>query len=58
MSVHFINRVTDKEGTGETLIQQSYISLKEDALYWLKEYGRLPTSNLKDHEREVKEFNE
>ena len=61
MSVHFVNRVTDKEGSGKNLIQYSYISLKQDALHWLKKIGRLPSTSMEEYFEEsmaLKVFNE
>ena len=57
MSVHFVNRVTDKEGSGQDLIQYSYISLKQDALHWLKEIGNLPSTTMEEYFKECKTLN-
>ena len=58
LSFHFTNEVTDKEDTGNDLIQYSFISLKEDALHWLRENGRLPSVDIDDYFEEIKEMNE
>ena len=58
LSFHFSNIVKDKEGQGNDLIQYSYISLKQDALHWLKENGRLPSANIDEYFEEVKQMNE
>ena len=57
MSVHFVNRVTDKEGSGNELIQYSYISLRQDALHWLKEIGSLPSTSIEGYFEERKALN-
>ena len=57
MSVHFVNSVIDKDGSGQTLIQYSYVSLKHDALHWLRENGRLPTSSTKEYFEEIQTLN-
>ena len=54
MSMHFVNKVIDKEGSGQKLIQYSYISLKQDALHWLKEIGRLPSTSMDEYFEESK----
>ena len=58
MSFHFTNLVKDKEGTGNELIQYSYITLKQDALHWLKETGRLPSSDIDEYFEEIKQMKE
>ena len=54
MSVHFVNNVIDKEGSGQEIIQYSYISLRKDAIHWLKEIGRLPSTSLEEYFDESK----
>ena len=44
----------DKEGTGNELIQYSYITLKQDALIWLRENGRLPSADIDEYFEEIK----
>ena len=58
MSFHFTNEVVDKEGTGNELIQYSFISMKEDALHWLEVNGRLPSVDIDDYFDEIKEMNQ
>ena len=58
LSFHFSNIVKDKEGKGNELIQYSYISLKQDALHWLKENGRLPSQDIDEYFEEIKLINE
>ena len=58
MSVHFTNRIKDSEGTGNELIQYSYISLKEDAINWLRKNGRLPSTHIDDYFQEIEKMNQ
>ena len=58
MSFHFTNLVKDKEGTGKMLLQYSYISLKKDALHWLREIGRIPSTDIDEYFQEIKERND
>ena len=58
MSFLFTNVVKDKEGTGNKLLQWSYISLKQDALHWLRENGRLPSADIEEYFQEIKERND
>ena len=58
LSFHFTNLVKDTEGTGIQLIQYSYISLKQDALVWLRENGILPSANIDEYFQEISELNE
>ena len=45
VSIHYASsKVTDKEGSGKTLIQYNHVDLKEDILLWLKDNGRLPST--------------
>ena len=57
MSVHFVNTPIDKDGSGQKLIQYSYISLKHDALHWLRENGRLPSSSTEEYFEEIQNLN-
>ena len=57
LSVHFANRVIDKYGNGQNLIQYSYISLKQDVLCWLKQNGRLPSTSTKEYFQEIQTLN-
>ena len=57
LSVHFTTRVQDKDGSGSDLLQYSYVSMKSDLVYFLKETGRLPTSTIQENFEEIKEFN-
>ena len=58
MSFHYANVVIDKEGTGNDMIQYSYISLKQDALYWLRENGRLPSADIDEYFQEIRQMKE
>ena len=58
MSFHFTNEIKDKEGTGNMLLQYSYISLKQDALHWLRENGRIPSADIEEYFQEIKERND
>ena len=40
------------------LLQYSYISLKQDALHWLRENGRLPSADINEYFQEIKERND
>ena len=44
----------DEEGTGRTLIHYSYIELKNDAIEWLIEHGRLPATSMTQYTEEVR----
>ena len=44
----------DKDGTGRNLNQYSYITLKKDALRWLRKNGRLPSFTTGEYFKEVK----
>ena len=57
ISVHFANNVIDKDGSGQELIQYSYISLKQDVLCWLKQNGRLPSTSTKEYFQEIQTLN-
>ena len=57
LSFHFTNEVVDIEGTGNEMIQYSYISLKQDALHWLRENGRLPSADIDNYFEEIRQMN-
>ena len=47
LSVHWTNSIQNIEGISEeTLIQYSYIALKNDVFVWLKENGMIPTTSI------------
>ena len=58
LSFHFTNEVVDIEGKGNEMIQYSYISLKQDALHWLRENGRLPSADIGNYFEEIRQMNE
>ena len=57
VSLHYVSAVIDKEGSGDNLIQYSYIDLKQDLLCWLQENGRLPSTTTKEYFEEIKMLN-
>ena len=57
ISVHWTNKVENIDGESEKLIQYSYLSLKKDALEWLKKNGRLPTTSINQYFREINTLN-
>ena len=52
IQLHFVLTVQDKEGSGKKLIQYSYITLNEDAIFSLKQRGQFPAF-LKSQIREL-----
>ena len=46
---HFSFKVRDKDGSGKTLIQYSYVSLRSDINRWLMENGRLPSFTTEEY---------
>ena len=54
MYVHYASQMKDEEGHGRTLIHYSYIELKNDAIEWLTEHGRLPATSMTQYTEEVR----
>lgn len=54
MYVHYASQMKDEEGHGRTLIHYSYIELKNDAIEWLIEHGRLPATSMTQYTEEVR----
>ena len=57
ISIHFASREKDIEGSGKILIQYSHVEVKEDLLHWLKENGRLPSTNIDQYFNEINNYN-
>ena len=54
ISVHYTSQTTDKQGSGKSLLQYSYLELKEDVLTWLNENGHIPSTTTQAYFDEVK----
>ena len=54
--LHFTNIVKDTEGKGGNLIQYSFIKLKQDASHWLRENGRLPSTDIDEYFEEIRQM--
>ena len=48
----------DEEGNGRTLLHFSSIELKKDAIEWLTQYGRLPSTSMAIYTEEVARLQE
>ena len=56
ISIHYASQTTDKQGSGKSLLQYSYLELKEDMLRWLDENGQIPSTTTQAYFDEVKMF--
>ena len=56
ISIHYTSQTTDKQGSGKSLLQYSYLELKEDILLWLNENGQIPSTTTQAYFDEVKRF--